>query len=164
MPAIAIRTATADDAGTLLRLVRALAAYERLSHAVVSTEEDFRRDGFGPNPAFEARIVSLDGRDVGFTLFYPNYSSFAGRPGLFLEDLFVDPEARGHGLGRLLLADLARIAGERGWQTIVLHVLDWNPTRGFYEHLGFRQHGEWLLQSVGGEALARLVAAPPPAG
>lgn len=156
MPAIAIRTATAADAGTLLRLVRALAAYENLSDAVTATEEDLRRDGFGPHPAFEARIVSLDGADVGFTLFYPNYSTFAGRAGLFLEDLFVEPAARGHGLGRLLLADLARIAAGRGWRALVLHVLDWNPTRQFYEHLGFRRHGEWLLHSLSGEALARL--------
>ena len=107
MPAIAIRSATAADAGTLLRLVRALAAYENLADKVVSSEEDLRRDGFGPHPAFEARIVSLDGEDVGFTLFYPSYSTFAGRACLFLEDLFVDPAARGHGLGRLLLADLS---------------------------------------------------------
>ncbi len=163
MPAIAIRTATVDDVGTLLRLVRALAAYENLSGAVASTEDDLRRDGFGPHPAFEARIVSLDGRDVGFALFYPNYSTFAGRSGLFLEDLFVEPDARGHGLGRLLLTDLARIAVARGWRSIVLHVLDWNPTREFYRHLGFRQHGEWLLQSVTGEALDRLGRDAPPA-
>jgi GNAT superfamily N-acetyltransferase len=156
MPAIAIRSATAADAGTLLRLVRALAAYENLADKVVSSEEDLRRDGFGPHPAFEARIVSLDGEDVGFTLFYPSYSTFAGRACLFLEDLFVDPAARGHGLGRLLLADLAAIADGRGWQSIVLHVLDWNPTRRFYEHLGFRGHDEWLLYTLGGDALARL--------
>ncbi len=156
MPEIAIRTATIDDVGTLMRLVRALAAYENLADKVVSSEADLRRDGFGPRPAFESRIASLDGRDVGFTLFYPNYSTFAGRRGLFLEDLFVDPEARGHGIGRRLLEDLAGIATARGWQAIVLHVLDWNPTRRFYERLGFEQHGQWLLQSLGGLALRRL--------
>ena len=156
MPEVAIRTAQAGDAGTLMRLVRALADYESLSENVISSEADLVRDGFGPAPAFEARIVSLDGRDVGFALFYPTYSTFTGRRTLFLEDLFVDPEARGHGLGRLLLEDLAGIAADRGWQTIVLHVLDWNPTRRFYERLGFRQHGQWLLHTLTGDALRRL--------
>ncbi|BBK34251.1 L-amino acid N-acyltransferase YncA [Stella humosa] len=158
MPAIAIRTATVADVPTLMRLVRALAAYENLESAVVSSEEDLRRDGFGPHPAFEARIASLDGVDVGFTLFYPGYSTFSGRRSLFLEDLFVDEAARGHGLGRRLLADLARIADERGWTAITLHVLDWNPTRAFYEHLGFRAHGQWLLYSLSGWSFDRLAA------
>ncbi|MCC7271977.1 MAG: GNAT family N-acetyltransferase [Alphaproteobacteria bacterium] len=159
MPEIAIRPATVDDVPTLLALVRGLAAYENLSDKVVSTEADLRRDGFGPHPAFEARIATLDGRPAGLALFYPTYSTFAGRPGLFLEDLFVEPWARGHGLGRLIMADLARTAAARGWQSIVLHVLDWNPTREFYHRLGFRRHQDWLLYTLTGAPLERLADA-----
>ncbi|MGE0717962.1 MAG: N-acetyltransferase family protein [Alphaproteobacteria bacterium] len=156
MPEIAVRPATRADVPAMHALIRGLAEYENLADKVVSTEDDLLRDGFGPHPAFEARIATLDGRPAGIALFYPTYSTFSGRAGLFLEDLFVEPWARGHGLGRLIMEDLARTAVARSWGSIVLHVLDWNPTRQFYDRLGFRQHTEWLLCTLSGEPFDRL--------
>jgi len=157
MTSIQIRDATPEDCGTLLQLVRDLAAYERAPDAVVATEADLRRDGFGSERRFEARLAILDGRAAGFTLFFPNYSTWEGRAGLYLEDLFVAEWARGHGLGRRLIADLAAIALARGWRRLELSVLDWNPARGFYKALGFEHKQEWLGYRLTGAALETLV-------
>jgi GNAT superfamily N-acetyltransferase len=141
---IRIRLATADDTRLLLHLIRQLAAYERAPNAVVATEEDLRRYGFGPERQFEALLAFLDGEPAGLALFHPRFSTWLGRPGMYLEDLFVTQEARRKGIGRRLMTRLAAIAVERGWERIDFQVLDWNPARGFYRQLGFEHLGEWL--------------------
>jgi GNAT superfamily N-acetyltransferase len=159
MPAVEIRAATAEDSGLLLQFVRELAAYEKAADAVAATEDDLRRHGFGPQPQFEALIASADGRPAGIALFFPVFSTWRGRPGLYLEDIFVSGWARRLGVGRRLMARLAAIAVERGWERFEFSVLDWNPARGFYERLGFRHEPEWLRYRAEGEALRRLAAA-----
>ena len=158
MPEIAIRFATADDAGLLLHFVRELATFEKAAGSVVATEDDLRRHGFGPEPHFEALIASVDERPAGIALFFPTYSTWRGKPGLYLEDIFVSEWARGLGVGRRLMARLAAIAVERGWERLDFSVLDWNPARGFYERLGARALDEWVRYQAEGEALRRLAA------
>ena len=158
MAAVSIRFATADDAGLLLRFVRELATYEKAADSVVATEDDLRRHGFGPERQFEALIASVDGRPAGIALFFPTFSTWVGKPGLYLEDIFVSEWARSLGVGRRLMARLAAIAVERDWERFEFSVLDWNPARGFYERLGFRHMGEWLRYRAEGEALQRLAA------
>jgi GNAT superfamily N-acetyltransferase len=153
-----IRSATRADVGTLLTFIRALAEFERASDQVTASEADLLRDGFGAVPRFEARLACLDGEPVGFTLFFATYSTWEGRPGLYLEDIFVEENARRHGVGRALIADLARLALERDYRRIDLSVLDWNPARGFYERLGIRENAGWLPYRVSGAALAALAA------
>jgi GNAT superfamily N-acetyltransferase len=157
-PPIAIRFAEPADAALLLRLIRALAAYERAPDAVVATEDDLVRHGFGPNPQFEAILAFLAGEPAGCALFHPRFSTWLGRAGMFLEDLYVVEAARGQGVGRALMARLAAIALERGWGRIDFHVLDWNPARNFYRRLGMQQQGGWLRYGAPEEALRRLAA------
>jgi len=161
MPDIAIRFATADDAGLLLRLIRELAAFEKSPDAVVATEADLIRHGFGPNPQFEAILAFLDGQSAGCALFHTRFSTWLGRPGLYLEDLYVTEQARGRGVGRRLMTRLAAIAVERGWGRIDFHVLDWNPAREFYHRLGMEHLGEWLRYGGDAAALKRLAAEDP---
>jgi GNAT superfamily N-acetyltransferase len=142
----------------LLQLVRELAAYEKMPEAVVATEDDLRRYGFGPEQSFEALIASVDAKPAGFALFFPNFSTWRGRPGLYLEDLYVRDWARGLGVGRRLIARLAAIAVKRDWPALDLMVLDWNPARGFYHRLGIDGRTEWLPYRTTGEALHRLAA------
>jgi GNAT superfamily N-acetyltransferase len=158
MSEITIRFATAEDCPLILDFVRGLAAYEKAPDAVVATEDDFRRWGFGPNRHFEVLIASIDDAPVGFALFLPDFSTWRGRPGIFLEDLFVREAARGKGVGRALLAQLARIAIERGAGALHFNVLDWNPARGFYHQLGLAHRQEWLPYGAAGDALERLAA------
>jgi GNAT superfamily N-acetyltransferase len=154
---IEIRTATQIDAGILLGLIKDLAVYEKQPVSVVqATEEDLRRDGFGVQPRFESRLAFIEGRPAGFTLFFPDYSTWEGRPGLFLEDIFVAEWARRRGIGRALMADLADIALARGWRRINFRVLTWNPAREFYEALGSAHIDEWLPYRIEGAALSRL--------
>jgi GNAT superfamily N-acetyltransferase len=155
---IAIRFATAADCGLILRFVRELAAYEKAPEAVVATEADLRHHGFGADRQFEALLAFLDGEPAGFALFFPRFSTWLGRPGLFLEDLYVTEQARRHGVGRRLMARLAAIALERGWQRLDFHVLDWNPARGFYARLGAEPLGDWLRYGADEAALRRLAA------
>jgi GNAT superfamily N-acetyltransferase len=155
---ITIRFAEAADAGLLLRLIRELAAYERAPDAVVATEGDLVRHGFGPNPQFEAVLAFLDGTSAGCALFHSRFSTWLGRPGLYLEDLYVTEAARGLGVGRRLMARLAAIAVERGWGRIDFQVLGWNPARNFYRRLGMDHLGEWLRYGADEEALRRLAA------
>jgi GNAT superfamily N-acetyltransferase len=131
-----IRFATADDVALLLQLIRELATYERAPDAVLATEGDLRRYGFGHNPRFEALLAFLDDQPAGFGLFFPHFSTWRGRPGLYLEDLYVREWARGRGVGRLLMTKLAAIAIERDWPALHFMVLDWNPARDFYQRLG----------------------------
>jgi GNAT superfamily N-acetyltransferase len=153
---ITVRFATADDAALLLRLIRELAAFERAPNAVVATEADLLRHGFGERPQFEAILAFVDGEPAGAALFHSRFSTWLGRPGLYLEDLYVAERARDLGVGRRLMARLAAIAIERGWGRIDFHVLDWNPARRFYERLGMSHHAEWLRYGGDEAALRRL--------
>ena len=156
--AITIRFAAPEDAGLVLRLIRALAAYEKAPEAVVATEADLARYGFGPDPQFEAILAFVDGEPAGLALFHSRFSTWLGRPGMYLEDLYVTEAARGLGVGRRLMARLAAIAVERGWGRIDFQVLDWNPARNFYHRLGMQHLGEWLRYGANDEALRRLAA------
>jgi GNAT superfamily N-acetyltransferase len=156
MSAITIRDATREDVGTLLAFIRALAEFERAADAVVASEADLLRDGFGAVPRFEARLAELAGKPCGMTFFFTAYSTWEGRPSLYLEDLYVAEWARRRGVGRRLLADLARLALARGYNRLDLSVLDWNPARGFYERIGITQKSGWLPYRVGGAALKAL--------
>ena len=153
-----LRFATVEDNELLLQLIRELAAYEKAPEAVVATEDDLRRHGFGPEPRFEALLAFFDDEPAGFALFYPDFSTWRGRPGLFLEDLYVREWARGRGVGRRLMTRLAALAVERDWPALHFNVLDWNPARGFYRRLGIERRNEWLPHSATGEALRRLAA------
>lgn len=156
--AITVRAARREDVGTLLGFVRDLAAFEREPDAVNASEADLLRDGFGPVPRFEARLALIDAKPCGFSLFFTTYSTWEGRPGLYLEDLYVADWARRRGVGRRLLADLAALALARDYRRLDLSVLDWNPARGFYERIGIHQNAGWLPYRLRGEALAMLAA------
>ena len=154
---IEIRTATRADVALIFALIRELAEYEKLSHEVVATEDEIGATLFGERPVSDVVIASLDGTPVGFALFFANYSTFLGRPGLYLEDLFVRPEARGFGVGRELLEYLARLTVERGWGRLEWRVLDWNePSIAFYKKLGAEPLEDWTVFRVTGEALRNL--------
>jgi GNAT superfamily N-acetyltransferase len=156
---IVIRPARLEDAATVVDLVRELAVYERMPPTAVKlTEADPRRDGFGATPRFEILLAELDGRVDGFALFFHNYSTWEGRAGLFIEDLFVRASARGRGLGRGLLAAMARVARERGCPRIDLNVLHWNPTREFYHRIGCEHLAEWLPYRMTAPTIMRLAA------
>jgi len=151
-----IRQATEADVPVILRFIRALAEYEKLSHKVVATEESLRRTLFG-NPRFAEVILGYeDGEPVGFALFFHNYSTFLGRPGIYLEDLFVDPDRRGRGYGKALLAHIARLARDRDCGRLEWAVLDWNaPSIQFYKSLGAVPLDDWIIFRLTGEALER---------
>jgi GNAT superfamily N-acetyltransferase len=151
-----IRAAGREDAGTLMRLVRELAEFERLAEKVRASEADLLREGFGPTPRFEALLAEEDRRAVGFALFFHNFSTFEGRTGIFLEDIYVVEGARGRGVGRQLMARLAAIAVERGCARLDLSVLEWNPARRFYDRLGMTQMTDWLGYRLTGPGLVRL--------
>lgn len=153
-----IRPARPTDAAAILALIRALARFERAEHRVRATEADLLRDGWGPERRFEALVAEWRGAVVGFALFFTNYSTWEGQAGLFLEDLFVDPDARGHGLGRRLLAAVAATAVARGCPRLDFNVLHWNPARDFYAKLGVEHLDEWLPYRAAGPALTRLAA------
>lgn len=152
-----IRPATPADVPTIVALIRALADYEKLTHEVVLDEDRMREHLFGPRPYAEVLMAEVEGRSVGFALFFHNYSTFLGRPGIYLEDLFVLPEYRGHGLGKALLVALAKLAAERECGRLEWAVLDWNePSIRFYESLGAVAKKEWIIYRTTGEALAKL--------
>ena len=152
-----VRPAVPEDAATIVRLVRSLAVYEEEPVETVKlTEADVVRDGFGDSPRFEALLAELDGVPVGFALFFHNYSTWQGSPGLYLEDLYVEESARGHGLGLDLMVELARIAEERGCARLELSVLDWNPTRDFYHRLGFDHLDEWVAYRLDTPGIKKL--------
>lgn len=156
---LAIRPATAADASIILDLIRALAIYEREPDAVSATEADILRDGFGAAPKFRCVIAEWEGLPAGFAFWFYNYSTWQGRPGLYLEDLFVRPEFRGKGIGKALLLHLAKVAAEENCGRFEWSVLDWNtPAIEFYELLGAKLHREWLRMRVEGEALKRLAS------
>ena len=151
-----IRAAARDDAATIVRLVRELAEFEGLGHEVRAREADILRDGFGAQPRFECLLAEVDGEAVGFALYFHNYSTFEGRAGLYLEDIYVSERVRSLGLGRALMARLARLAIERGCARFELSVLHWNPAREFYRRLGFEHNADWLPYRMGGALLEAL--------
>jgi GNAT superfamily N-acetyltransferase len=164
-PATTVRFARPEDAATIVEFVRGLAVFEREApERVRLTPEVVVRDGFGERPVFEVLIAEQAGEPVGFALFFPNYSTWEGRPGLYLEDLFVTETARHTGAGHALLAALARVAHERGWARLDLSVLDWNPARSFYEAHDMAYQAEWLPYRMEADAIARLAAEAPEVG
>ncbi|MFN4023865.1 MAG: GNAT family N-acetyltransferase [Hyphomonas sp.] len=158
-----IRFATDADVPVILRFIRALAAYEKLSHDCVATEESLRATLFGDRPYAEVLLIEDDGAAHGFALFFHNYSTFLAKPGIYLEDLFVDPAQRGKGYGKALLAKLAEIAVARGCGRLEWSVLDWNqPSIDFYLSLGARPMDEWTIYRLDGDALEALGGVRPP--
>jgi GNAT superfamily N-acetyltransferase len=157
--ALSIRPARSADRPLIAELIRALADYEKLAHAVRFDAAELGRHLFGERPMAEVVIGEIDGAAQGFALFFHNFSTFEGRPGIYLEDLFVRPEARGAGLGRALLSHLAGLAVERGCARLEWSVLDWNaPAIGFYEKLGARPLDDWTVMRVDGAALEELAS------
>jgi len=154
---VRIVEAVEADVPVILEMIRGLAEYEKLLPNVAATEEELRLTLFGEKPAAEVLLAWLDSECVGFALFFPNYSTFLAKPGLYLEDLFVKPHARGKGAGAALLRELARIALRRGCGRVEWAVLDWNePSIAFYRRLGAVPMDEWTTFRLTGEALERL--------
>ncbi|WP_369940877.1 GNAT family N-acetyltransferase [Xanthomonas medicagonis] len=159
MAALHIRPATADDAALILRLIRDLARYERAEDAVQTDEAGLRASLFGPGASARALICEAGGQPVGYAVYFYNYSTWLGRNGLYLEDLYVDPAHRGVGAGKALLQHLARQAVAEGCGRFEWSVLDWNqPAIDFYEAVGARAQDEWTVYRLQGEALARFAA------
>ena len=156
-PHITLRPATGEDVGLILDFIRQLADYVKLSDEVVADEDQLRKTLFGERQVAEVVIASFDGEPAGFALFVHNYSTFLGQPGIYLEDLFVVPPLRGHGIGRVLFSFLAGIAIERGCGRLEWAVHDWNePAIRFYERLGAQAMDEWTVFRVTGDALVEL--------
>lgn len=157
MPSTTVRTAIIDDVPLILALIRELAEFEKLSHEVVATEAQLRETLFGPRPAAEVLIGEVEGRPVGFALFFSSYSTFLAKPGLYLEDLYVQPAWRSRGLGRLLLGHMARIAIQRDYGRMEWSVLDWNEKAiRLYRSLGAEPMSEWTVQRLSGKPLRAL--------
>ncbi|MGC1459417.1 MAG: GNAT family N-acetyltransferase [Steroidobacteraceae bacterium] len=158
-PQISIRPVRSDEVDLVMQFIRELADYEKLAHEVTATADNIRAALFGPRPYAEAVFGCLDGVPCGFALYFHNFSTFLGKPGLYLEDLYVKPAARGRGLGTRMLAWLARLALERGCGRFEWAVLDWNePALKVYRGLGARAADDWILHRVTGDALVQLAA------
>ena len=158
-PLVSIRAATVDDVPLIRQLIAELAEYERLADAAVATDEGLREQLFGEHAAAEVLVAELNGEPAGFALFFHNFSTFLGKRGLYLEDLFVRPAFRGMGLGRHLMASLAKIAVQRDCGRFEWSVLDWNaPAIGFYRSLGASGLDQWTVQRLEGDALRSLAA------
>ena len=157
-----IRPARPGDVAAIHRLVRELADYERSAEQVVATADDLQHALFGERPAVFAHVATHDGAVAGFALWFLNFSTWTGRHGIYLEDLYVTPELRGHGYGKALLAELARICVERGYARFEWAVLDWNtPAIGFYRALGAAAMDEWTVQRLAGPALDAVASQAP---
>ena len=155
--AIHIRRATPLDVPIILTFIRELAEYEKLAHAVVATDDDIYVALFGERPVIEALIATRGDEPVGYALFFPTFSTFLGKPGMYLEDVYVRPAARGLGIGRKLLEHLARITVQRGWGRLEWSVLDWNePSIAFYKKMGATPMDEWTVFRLAGEDLKTL--------
>jgi GNAT superfamily N-acetyltransferase len=156
---LTIRTATPADVPAILRFIRELALYEREPDAVVATEDDLLRDGWGPTPRFRAMIAEADAEAVGFALYFTTYSTWRGHHGIRLEDLYVTPSMRGKGIGKALLAHLARIAVDEGCPRLEWDVLEWNaPAIAVYERVGAHILNEWRIMRLAEEALQTLAS------
>jgi GNAT superfamily N-acetyltransferase len=159
--AIDIAPAVPADVSLLLALITELADYEKLRHEVVATEASVSQALFGPRPSAEAVIARIAGEPAGFALYFHNFSTFLGKHGLYLEDLFVRPAYRGRAIGKALLRYLAALALQRDCGRFEWAVLDWNrPARDFYEALGAQAKSDWIIHRVSGDALKRLAAPP----
>jgi GNAT superfamily N-acetyltransferase len=156
---LVITPTTEADLPQILGFIKALAEYERLADSVVATEEGLRQSLFGPRPYAECVIARWNGEPAGFALFFHNFSTFLGRQGLYLEDLFVNPEMRSKGVGRALLSYLAKVAIERNCGRLEWSVLDWNESAiGFYKSIGATPLDDWTIFRLKGDALAKLAA------
>ena len=154
-----IRPATAADVELILQFIRDLAEYEREPQSAIATREDIIRDGFRGTPKFRVLIAEWDRKPAGFAFYFFNYSTWLGKPGLFLEDLFVKPDLRGKGIGKALLAALAKIALAENCYGMKWEVLDWNqPAIDFYQVLGAKLRQEWITIRLTGESLAKLAS------
>lgn len=154
---LTIRPATPADVHQILRFIQALADYEKLRHQAVATVAELERTLFGERPYAEVLIGEWHGQPAGFALYFHNYSTFLAKPGIYLEDLFVDPSMRGKGIGKALLKRLAAIAVDRGCGRLEWSVLDWNePAIGFYKSLGAEPMSEWTIFRVTGDSLTAL--------
>src|ERR1700744_3493330 len=152
-----VRRARPGEAPLVLTLVRELAEYEKLSHEVEATEAGIDEALFGDNPLLFCEIAEWEGEPVGFAVWFLNFSTFSGRPGIYLEDLFVRPAFRGKGIGKALLVDLAKACVSNGWSRVQWAVLDWNtPSIEFYKSLGPQLKGKWTICRFSGPALAAL--------
>ncbi|WP_074316923.1 GNAT family N-acetyltransferase [Singulisphaera sp. GP187] len=157
-----VRPCRPDDAETLVAMIRELATYEKLEEFARATPDDLRTHLFGPRPSAQAIMAEHDGSPVGFALFFSTFSTFRGQPGLYLEDIFVREPHRNQGIGKALLATVARIAVERGCGRLEWSVLDWNaPSIAFYRSLGAEPMADWTVQRLHEESLARLAALAP---
>ena len=157
---VEIRPAAASDLPAMMVLVRELAEYERLSHAVTATEASFEAALFGARPTAEALVAFVDGEMVGYAIYFQNFSTFVGRAGIYLEDLYVRPERRGGGIGKRLLSRVAQVAVERKCQRLEWAVLDWNePSIQFYKSLGAEPLDEWTIFRMAPAAIAKLAGA-----
>jgi GNAT superfamily N-acetyltransferase len=158
-----IRPARPADVPAIYRMIRDLAEYERSLPEVTGTEEDLRQSLFGPDPKIFAHLAEYSGQVAGFALWFVNYSTWTGRHGIYLEDLYVAPDLRGHGLGRALLAELAALCVERGYARVEWWVLDWNePALGFYTAIGAVPMSEWTVHRLTGEPLRAMAASRRP--
>ena len=158
-PILNIRPAVPEDVGTILGFIRDLATYEREPHAVVATEADLFRDGWGTPPRFTALIAEYDGAPAGFALYFTTYSTWRGHHGIRLEDIYVSPTLRGKGIGKALLARLARIAVDEGCPRLEWDVLNWNePAIGFYESIGAKRLTEWSIMRLANDPLKQFAA------
>jgi GNAT superfamily N-acetyltransferase len=152
---VTIREARYDDASLLHSLIQELAAFEKLSHEVEATEDQIRETLLGEQSSAHAIIAEFDGEPVGFAVYFFNYSTFMGRPGLYIEDLFVNPARRGEGIGRALFSYCARVALKKNCGRLEFAVLHWNPARQFYERMGAKAMSDWVVYRLMGEALEK---------
>jgi GNAT superfamily N-acetyltransferase len=150
-PGLKIRAAEKEDVPLILEFVKGIAEFENLSHLVIATEETLAEALFGKRPYAEVFFAELDGVPAGFTVFFHNFSTFMGKPGLYIEDIFVKPEFRGKGIGKAMFLHCIKLAKERNCGRMEWAVLDWNPARGFYEHLGGGPVGGWRIYRMNGE-------------
>lgn len=162
MPEVRIVNAVEKDVPLILDFIQQLAEYEKLSHQVVATPDILDRSLFGPKANAEVLFAEVDDKKVGFAIFYTNFSTFLGRPGIYLEDLFVLPEARGKGIGKKLLAHLAKLTQERELGRLDWAVLDWNkPSIDFYDSIGAKPLSDWITYRLEGDALKYLSTLAP---
>jgi GNAT superfamily N-acetyltransferase len=152
MSNVAVRPASIEDASLILEMLKELAAFQKMADVFYATLDDVLRDGFGDTPRYEVIIGEVDGHPLGLAVIFPTYSTFKAKPSLFVDSLFVSQEARGSNLGKALMADVCRSAIKRDCCRVELCVLEWNPARKFYEHIGMEWNGE-LPHSISGDAM-----------